>query len=661
MAYSFYYIYNSNNLTMPNIRFTFLLPLLFLLGCGEKAKNSTSKEATSKALELVEFSDNKELELIQRLEIINRALQHSKKSPIDTLAISILYRKSNLHHRLGQIDSSYYYDKLVLAKSKTINSHYYLGKASQGLAYYFKSIGRYDSAYFYYNYSKNSFQTLKDSSQVGRRLMSMGLIQKNQNDFFGSKETITEALQYLKSNKDVKYVSSSYNILATNHRKLLNYEDAVKFYSKAISTTNSQKDKLIYQNNLAATYTDNSQYYNAISLLQSIVLDSILINDKREFARVLDNLGYANWLSGKNTEPKIFFEPLKIRKQINDKRGLIASYTHLGEFYFKTNPRKATSYFDSVIQLSRTLKIPRAEKDALRFLMDIQPKKISLRDRYVFLQDSLYAKELEVKTQFAKYKYDDNLKKEAILNLEKENAKKELEASQQRNQKIIYLGGLLFITSVLGLSLYGFRQRTKLLKQESKAEKLEAIQETEAQLSRKLHDDHGGKINQAMLMLQRGTDKSAILDKLESVYNQIRSFSREINTVDTGPDFWNSLKATLEYIKPVEVEMIFGGGKELDWSLVSHQTKTIIFKVLQELVKNMSQHSKAEQTVILFRDEKKELSIYYEDDGVGASKKSLLRKNGLWNTEKRIQALSGNITFDSEEGKGFRTEIRIPK
>jgi len=289
--------------------------------------------------------------------------------------------------------------------------------------------------------------------------------------------------------------------------------------------------------------------------------------------------------------------------------------------------------------------------------MKLEPKSVVLRDRYVFLQDSLYEQELKVKTQFAKYKYDDKVTQEENARLEKENAQKELEAIKQRNQKIIYLGGFIFITTVLGLSFYGFKQRTRRLKQKSKTEKLAAINDTEAELSRKLHDDHGGILNQVMLMVQRDVDKSTILDKLEIVYNQIRNFSREINTVDTGPNYWKSLKSTLDYAKPAEVEMVFDGGKELDWSSVGQQTKTILFKVLQELVSNMARHSKAAQSVILFKDKNNALFIYYEDDGVGASKEALLRKNGLQNTEKRINALGGSIIFDSEEGKGFRNNL----
>ncbi|WP_419213636.1 tetratricopeptide repeat protein [Maribacter sp. X9] len=531
------------------------------------------------------------------------------------------------------------------------------------MGYYYEQIAHIpDSAFLHYNLSKNYFTWIKDSIWTGKTLINMGAIQKDQNDFFGSKETLTEALSFINENEDSISIAALYNTLATDHRKLFNYKEAEAYYHKAIEVTNNASYRLVYKNNLATTYIDNQDYIGGISILKSILLDSNLTKNQIEYARVLDNLAYSKWLSEEEriTEQE-FQKPLEIRKQNKDKRGQIASYTHLGEFNSANNPKRAISYFDSVIQLSRKLKIPRAEADALRFLMKVKPKNLYIRDRYVFLQDSLYQKELKVKTQFAKYKYDNKVTQEENLRLEKENAEKELEASRERTQKILYLGGFLFITTVFGLSLFAFKQRTKRLRQTGKAEKLEAIQETEAELSRKLHDDHGGKLNQLMSLIQLNADKEVILDKTEELYNNTRDFSRTLNSVDTGPDFWKILKATLEFAKPAEVEMMFNGGKELDWSMVSNQSKTILFKVLQELVINMARHSKASQTIILFKDQNNMLYAYYEDDGVGASKEALLRKNGLQNTEKRIQAIGGSIIFDSEEGKGFRAEIQIPK
>ncbi|MGS0525326.1 tetratricopeptide repeat protein [Zobellia nedashkovskayae] len=140
--------------------------------------------------------------------------------------------------------------------------------------------------------------------------MNIGVIQKNNNDFFGSKETLTDALRFLKAPDKI---ANCYNTLATNHRKLLNYSDAVGYYQKAIKITESVKDRIIYENNLAASYIDNKEFQKAIVLLQKIERDSTATANQKEYARIQDNLAYAKWLSGLSIESYEFEEPLKLR------------------------------------------------------------------------------------------------------------------------------------------------------------------------------------------------------------------------------------------------------------------------------------------------------------------------------------------------------------
>ncbi len=145
------------------------------------------------------------------------------------MILAIISYKSNLHHKAKQKDSTLFYDKYLLFSAQKLSNSHYIGKAHANIASYFNDIEILDSAFYHYNLSKTYSLKLNDSSNIGNRLLNMGLIQKNQNDFFGSKETITEALQYLHPERDHKYIASSYNTLATNHRKLLNYNDAIHF------------------------------------------------------------------------------------------------------------------------------------------------------------------------------------------------------------------------------------------------------------------------------------------------------------------------------------------------------------------------------------------------------------------------------------------------
>ena len=147
-------------------------------------------------------------------------------------------------------------------------------------------------------------------------------------------------------------------------------------------------------------------------------------------------------------------EALSIRKSNDDLRGQLASYTHLGEFYSTTNEKRAEAYFDTVIQISKNIRAPKAEQDVLKKLLDFSNNNLKIYDRYIVLQDSLYEQELKVKTQFAKYKYDDKSKQESIVRLEKENALKELELVINKIIDVCYYYFLLMLlTSIIAISI----------------------------------------------------------------------------------------------------------------------------------------------------------------------------------------------------------------
>ncbi len=647
----------------------FLLNRVLILACislfisctTDHGKNTSNTEvANDSALFYYISAKAKNNPLKKRYTAINKSLGFQKEREKDTLYTLALYQKNLIHLSLKEFDSLQVYSDLLIDHALKTNDDAILSRQYYLMGYYYDYIAQKPQKAFYeYNNAKNYKKRINDSSWVGKNLYNMAIIQKTHNDFFGSKETITEALQYLNENKDTKYISSSYDVLATDHRKLLNHEEAIKYHLKAITSTQSDKDRLIYQNNLAATYIDFNKPKEAIGLLNEILNVPELKKNKTEYARVLDNLAYARWLAKEEVKAEAFTHPLGIRKKNKDHRGQLASYTHLGEYYLPIDRQKASLYFDSLIQLSKTMNIPRAEQDALKHLIQLQPDNVNFRDRYVFLQDSLYEQELKVKTQFAKYKYDDTLKQESILRLEKENAERALEVAEERNKKIMSYAGLIFVLLSSTFIGYFLIQRGRRIQQKNKIAVLQATYETEAALSRKLHDDFGGKLNHAMLLLQNGSEPDKVLDIVEVLYNQSRNFSRKINDVDTGPRFKESLFGMLgTYCK--NAQLIVTGSKEINWDQIPALTKKTLYKVLQELMTNMQKHSSATMVSIDFEQTKKIFRVEYMDNGVGASKEAIQNKNGLWNTEKRIDAINGSINFESEKGDGFKALIEIP-
>jgi len=53
--------------------------------------------------------------------------------------------------------------------------------------------------------------------------------------------------------------------------------------------------------------------------------------------------------------------------------------------------------------------------------------------------------------------------------------------------------------------------------------------------------------------------------------------------------------------------------------------------------------------------------IIYSGNGVGIDTESLILKNGLKNTENRIKAINGTITFESKLDKGFKAYLSFKR
>jgi signal transduction histidine kinase len=98
----------------------------------------------------------------------------------------------------------------------------------------------------------------------------------------------------------------------------------------------------------------------------------------------------------------------------------------------------------------------------------------------------------------------------------------------------------------------------------------------------------------------------------------------------------------------------------IDSTTLESNKKIIVYRVLQELLVNMKKHSRCSLVVITFKKNKNKLQIDYSDNGVGASLDKKNSRNGLQNVENRILSIKGNITFDTNTGKGFKTSLSIP-
>lgn len=211
----------------------------------------------------------------------------------------------------------------------------------------------FNSSFYYFNKSKIIFETLRDSANIVFNSIQMASIQQINGDYYGSKETLTEVLPYVKN--DHNYIVAINTLFGIADKELSIYDDAIFYYNQAIKDAENDIFRQSPLNNVAVVYIKQKKYDKAIAILESI-LNQKFANNK-EFvktkARVLDNLGFAYFKSGNLVKGLQFMnESLQVRNKIADFYGSIESYLHLAEFYAKTDSEKSNQNAQNAYQIA---------------------------------------------------------------------------------------------------------------------------------------------------------------------------------------------------------------------------------------------------------------------------------------------------------------------
>lgn len=271
-------------------------------------------------------------------------------------------------------------------------------------------------------------------------------------DNTGSRESATEALRYLNPAKDSVYISGAHSAIAISYRTQGFPEDAVPEYQNALNYSTSRQHRIANLNNMAIAYREQEKYGEAINILQNLVEESAS-SEPHLGARYLDNLAYTKWLR----DPEASVEndllvAMELREETEDLDGLLASYTHLTDYYFDKNKALATNYAGKLLETARNYGNSETQLKALKYLLQLSPGQTAntYSLEYVKISDSLSDAALKAKNTFAKIRFDEERKQQEILNLATRNTQQALETQRLRTQSYSVI--LIFLLFILGLS-----------------------------------------------------------------------------------------------------------------------------------------------------------------------------------------------------------------
>ena len=517
-----------------------------------------------------------------------------------------------------------------------------------------------DSAFYYYNKIKSTSDVSTDNEKIIYSLLKMAIIQQNEGDYSSSETTATEALLLFQKDTNPAYKCSLFNILGINYENLYDYDNAVYYYNQAYNQADNELQKAVLKNNIAVVYMDKEDYRRSINILLPLTLKKEIPNGAENNARALDNLGYSYFLIGDAKSLEYLNQSLKIRKQIKDNFGIMASYIHFSEFYKESKPNESYNYARLAYEKATEINSVNTRLKSLALLVESsignESKKFSML--HLDINDSINKVRQKARNQFAKIKYDSKKEKEDNVNLKSQKAENALQLERQKNRNLLlyFVVGIIIMISIF---------ISNFLVAKNKREKIITSYNTEIRIAKKLHDELANDVYQTMAFaetqdLSTAHNKEVLLNNLETIYSRTRNISKENSIVETGAHFLPNLKEMMSGFNTNEVNILTNGIDSINWATIENNKKITIYRVLQELLVNMKKHSQCNLVVLTFKKNENKLQIEYSDNGIGATFDEKKSRNGLQNVENRIQAIKGTVTFDTKSNKGFKVTILFP-
>lgn len=553
-------------------------------------------------------------------QFFNQALQYAELTENDKMK-AVLYNNKAISFGFNQFN-----DSCLIYLQKAEKIYYDIDSTSEkcamiynNLAVLFRQMKYYEFAFRYMLKSLRIVEHKGNDTLLALRLNNMAAFQFDIKNYEKARFYATKAYSYFQKFPDSEYKVNSLIALSAINESL-NMIDTALFYAKeALDFPDKFKNK-----------TNISDLYNTLG---TIYLKKENYNLSKEF----------------------FLKALYIKDSLNHNK--YNQYLGLTNVYRNENKIDSATYFLNLLIKEAEIdslseNISNAYKEGYELYKRFNKTDITLKYLTLYKEWSdIHAKET-------------NRVKIEELNLKYETEKKELQNKQLRFENLqkedrIKTLTLTSVSSVLAAILiivfifmiYNHKKRRLSLK----------ISEEENYRVYEVFHDHGNDL------LSISKNKLHLLDeltreKITSVGNDLRDYSH----YKFKRDFKKlPFKASLDVIKVHSKELYSCTAEFNDEHIkkldkLNNDIKTVIYRILMELVRNGGKHSGVDNLQIDMEMNNRSVSIKYHDKGKGADLSTVKQGSGISSIERLINAVKGTYKIETSPGKGFKFGIVIP-
>ncbi|MGV3461315.1 MAG: ATP-binding protein [Flavobacterium sp.] len=565
-------------------------------------------------------------------------------------------------------------------------SYYYLADAHYGK-------GRLDSAFAYYTQAQKLYTEINELGTLGEVLLYKAYIYYDLGEYSPCESVAARALPLLQKENKVIHVYNCNNLIATALDGKDDTDGALQYYGYALDEIEkftiegfTPAQIAIYRatcfNNMGGVYVKKGQHQQAIRLYnEALSYRNIRDDIPSLYAKLLNNLAYAKFKSGDDSGlPQLFNKSLKLRRELNNKSGIVASQIYLGEYFAaKKDTSKAIDFLMSAYKGATELKSNAEVLNALDLLAKIDKKN----------EGGYLAKRIAV---------DKHLQQEAEKNRDKfARIEYETDKLETEKQKLAETNTLILVVSTVALLLIGAifmiyylnaRNKKLMMVQEQQRANEEIYQlmfdqqqkidearsEEKSRIAMELHDGILNNIYAVRLNLEfinRKADDESVakrkeyIKELQKVESEIRGVSHDLsrNSVFQNEKGYGAMLEFMVNSQKNADNTIFETDIDpaIEWDKHGNVVKANIYRIIQEAIQNINKYSKARHARIIINEEDAFINVTVTDDGIGFDPEKVKGGGiGLRNLRKRAQAINGSLDITSKPGSGTSVQVAFP-
>ncbi|MCG8574880.1 MAG: sensor histidine kinase [Flavobacteriales bacterium] len=468
----------------------------------------------------------------------------------------------------------------------------------------------------------------------------------------------------------------------------LEYENAMKFYQKALKMAISTGDSIIISKSWQNVGGANFRLYNYEEALACYDLSYQWHPDSTKYevhGKLQMNVISCQFELGNVEKAESMYNELVWTFEKGDLYApWIVSNLSMAVIQEQTDRCKSIQLLMQADSVNNYLNNAQYQLQVYDHLYELHKKEgnsekaLLYLEKYSSLNDSLSSYEHETKLEKLKFEYknDKNLAYEKLVS----------EQTKSKNFRLTAaFVGTLITTLILSI-LFLQRLRMNKLKRQQEKERhnqvvnnliqkqelvsiqsmLEGQEKERKRISEDLHDRLGSTLAAAKMYLEvslEDTKKEKTHQKTYKLLDQAIEDTRSIayNLMSGALSRFGlsvaleNLKNTVEEAGRIKVVL----NLDLEEKRFPSDVEINIYRIIQETFSNSLKHANAKTLIVDLRQENSNIFLDISDDGKGFNPTTIKRGMGINNIEARISKLNGELNINSTPGNGTKYQIKL--